>query len=256
MSLLSRWPRLARVLDPIPPASGAVVMGAGIVSVDLYSEHQPVGSAALLWFAAGVWLFLSATVGVRLRYEPCRFAREASSPAALTGVAGTAVLGAGFAEHGYREAAAVLLAVSCLSWAVLLTPVLRRWKTPTAGVSFVLTVATQGPAVLGATLAIGYRARWLLIGALAALIAGLVIYIPTVARFDLRQLVTGRGDQWVAGGALAISALACGKVIGAADALGQFTARRGSLTTALLSLWCLAMVWLAPDGPGHPGSRR
>jgi hypothetical protein len=39
---------IERVLDAIPPASGAIVMGCGIVSTDLYSYHQPVLSAILL----------------------------------------------------------------------------------------------------------------------------------------------------------------------------------------------------------------
>jgi hypothetical protein len=57
-------------------------------------------------------------------------------------------------DAGYHAAAAALLAVSRLCWAVLLVPVLRHWKTPTAGVSFLLTVATEALAVLGATLAL------------------------------------------------------------------------------------------------------
>lgn len=43
----------------------------------------------------------------------------------------------------------------------------------------VLTVATQGLAVLGATLAARYGAAWLLIPAVAALILGLALYIVT-----------------------------------------------------------------------------
>ena len=45
----------------------------------------------------------------------------------------------------------------------------------------------------------------------------------TAARFDLRELLTGQGDHWVAGGALAISALAAGKITEAAGALGHFS---------------------------------
>jgi hypothetical protein len=98
---------------------------------------------------------------MRLAYQRDRFAREASSPAAFTGVAGTAVLGTRLAIHNYHTAAAALLVVAGVCWAVLVVPVLRHWKTPTAGTSFVLTVATEGLAVLGATLAVSYRAGWL-----------------------------------------------------------------------------------------------
>ncbi len=112
--------------------------------------------------------------------------------------------------------------------------------------SFVLTVATQGLAVLGATLAARDDAAWLLIAAVAALILGLVFYLVTVTRFALRELLTGHGDQWVAGGALAISALACVKIIQAGDALGRLTSLHDFLTVVALVLWCLAMLWLGP----------
>ncbi len=129
---------------------------------------------------------------------------------------------------------------------MLVVPVLRHWKTPTAGTSFLLSVATEGLAVLGATLAVSYRAGWLVSAAVAALVLGLAFYAFTAARFDLRDLLTGHGDHWVAGGALAISALAAGHVTQAAAALGQFSGQHQALTTSTLVLWCLAMAWLPP----------
>jgi tellurite resistance protein TehA-like permease len=148
--------------------------------------------------------------------------------------------------QGYHVAAAALLALAGVGWARLLIPVLRHWKTPTVGVSFVLSVATEGLAVLGATLAVSYRAGWLVGAAVLALLLGLAFYVFTAARFDLRELLTGRGDHWVAGGALAISALAAGKITEGAAALGQFSYQHQALTTGTLVLWCLAMVWLFP----------
>ena len=214
--------------------------------MDLYSVRQPVLAAIMLWFTAGTWLFLAAVLAQRVRHEPDRFAHEARSPAALTGVAGTCVLGTAFAAHGYYPAAAALLVLGGVSWALLVTPVLRHWQTPATGVSFVLTVATQGLAVLGATLAARNDAALLLIAAVAALILGLAFYLVTVTRFAPRELLTGHGDQWVAGGALAISALACVKIIQASDALGRLTSLHGFLTVVALVLWCLAMLWLGP----------
>jgi tellurite resistance protein TehA-like permease len=221
-------------------------MGSGILCVDLYSVGQPVLAAILLWFAAGTWVFLAAVLTLRVLHEPGRFAREARSPAALTGVAGTGVLGTAFAGHGYYPVAAALLGLAVVSWALLVTFVLGHWETPVAGVSFLLTVATQGLAVLGATLAARNGAVWLLIGAVAMLVLGLTLYLVTVTRFDWRQLLTGHGDQWVAGGALAISALACAKIINAAGALDWLTWGHGFLVVTALVLWCLAMGWLGP----------
>jgi tellurite resistance protein TehA-like permease len=238
--------RAQQVFDAVPPASGAVVMASGILCVDLYSVAQPFGAAILLWLAASTWLFLAVVLALRVLYEPRRFAREARSPAALTGVAGTGVLGSAFAVHGYYPVAAALLGLAAISWALLLTPVLSHPTTPVAGVSFLPTVATQGLAVLGATLAVRSGAAWLLNAALAALIVGLAFYIVTVTRFALLQLLTGHGDQWVAGGGLAISALACVKIIKAADALGRLTSLHEFLNVVALVLWCLAMLWLGP----------
>ena len=51
-------------------------------------------------------------------------------PKVATGA--TAVLGTRLAMQDYHVAAAALLAVSGAGWALLLLPVLRHWKTPTA----------------------------------------------------------------------------------------------------------------------------
>jgi len=55
------------------------------------------------------------------------------SPAALTGVAGTAVLGIRVTLLGWSWAGIALLAIAVAFWLVLLTPVLTRWATPTVG---------------------------------------------------------------------------------------------------------------------------
>lgn len=78
------------------------------------------------------------------------------------------------------------------------------------------------------------------------LLLGLAFYVFTVRRFDLGRLLSGQGDHWVAGGALAISALAAGKATAAAGALGLFSQQRQILTTGTLVIWCLAMAWLFP----------
>ena len=82
--------------------------------------------------------------------------------------------------------------------------------------------------------------------AAAALVLGLAFYIFTAARFDVRQLIIGHGDHWIAGGALAICALAAGHVTQAVEALGKLPSLQQVLSTSTLVLWCLAMVWLLP----------
>jgi tellurite resistance protein TehA-like permease len=219
-------------------------MASGVVSIDLYADHQPVLSAMVFSFATAVWLLLAVVLAAPLVYQRGRFAQEAGSPATIASVAATAVLGVRFAAQGYHVAAAVLLAVAGIGWAVLVGPPLRHWETPTVGISFVVGVATDGLALLSATLAIVFRAGWLVSAAVVLLLLGLALYVFTAARFDLRQLLTGMGDHWIAGGALAISALAAGVITEAAGTLGRFSPEHQVLATGTLVLWCLALAWV------------
>ena len=235
-----------RVLDAIPPASGAIVMASGIVSIDLDSGGHGILSAITLWFAVAVWLVLAVMLVLRVVHQRDRFDHEARSPAALTGVAGTAILGTRLVKD-YETAAMALLLIAGVCWVVLIVPVLRHGKTPTIGVSFVLTAATESLAVLGANLAVSYHAGWLVSVAAAALVLGLAFYVFVAARFDLHQLIIGHGDHWIAGGALAIccSSLPAASPKSAA-ALGQLPSLQQILSISTLALWCLAMVWLFP----------
>lgn len=54
---------------------------------------------------------------------------------------------------------------------------------------------------------------WLAHTALVLFWLGLLLYTMALFYFDYREVATGAGDQWVAGGALAISALAGSKLI-------------------------------------------
>ena len=240
----------------VPPASWTIVMTSGIVSVDLGADHQAVLSAVMFWFTAAVWVFLAVVLAAPLAYQRGRFAREAGAPVSLAAVAATAVLGTVLAIRDVRIAAAALLALAVFGWVVLEVPVLRHWTTPTTGVSFLAGVATDGLAVLSATLAVSFRAGWLAGAAIVFLLLALALYVFTVARFDLRQLVLGQGDHWVAGGALAISALAAGKITQAAGVLGLLRAQHQVLSTGTLVLWCLAMAWLPVLIAGEIAARR
>ena len=231
-------------LGPVPSTSWAIVMTCGIVSTDLSAVHQPVLSAILLWFAAGVWVFLAGALGVPLFLQQGRFGREVASPGVLTIVAATAVLGSRLAVSGYRTVPAVLLVLTAVLCAVLLGPVLRRWVTPTMGIAFLIGVSADSVALLSATLAVPYGASWLCWAAMGCLLGGLGLYCFAAARFDLRQLLSGHGDHWIAGGALAISALAAGRITEAAGQLGLVRQHHHALTVGTLVVWCAAMLWL------------
>ena len=227
----------------IPPASWTIVMSFGVVSIDLGIVGQQALSAITLWFAAAVWLLLVVVLAAPLAL---RHRHDATTPVVIASVAATAVLGTRLAVGDHRVVATALLVVAAIGWALLLPPVLRHWRTPTTGISFVVGVATDSLALLGATLAVAFRAGWLLGAAGLLLLVGLTLYVVTAARFDLRQLLTGSGDHWIAGGALAIAALCAGKITQGAGVLGLVTPLHPVLTVGTLVLWCLAVAWIVP----------
>jgi hypothetical protein len=68
----------------------------------------------------------------------------------------------------------------------------------------------------------------------------------TVRRFDLRQILTGAGDQWVLAGALAISALAGAELGESALQLGSSAAARNTLHAFTLVVASAAAVAYVP----------
>lgn len=220
-------------LVDLSPAAGAAVMSLGILSVAAGQDGLPALSLVLLGLACAGWAVLAALFTHRLVRDPARWWADAGSPGALTAVAATAVLGTRVDMLGALLPAAVLLAVAALLWGVLLPPALRHLPRPTYGACFLLTVATEGLAVLGAALA---TAAWLRDTAAVLAVGGLALYGLVLSRFDLDQLRTGAGDQWVAGGALAISSLALSRLADAGVA-------PGAARDAALALWLAALGW-------------
>jgi tellurite resistance protein TehA-like permease len=210
-------------------------MATGIVSVDLSSAGHETLSRILLAIANVVWLALFAVFAARAVMNPARFREDASTPAALTAVAASEVIGTRWTLLGRDWAGFVFLAFALAFWLPLVAPVLRHWVTPTVGASFMLAVSAESIAVLSATLAGAVHAPGLAYAALVPFVLGLGAYAFVLARFDARQLLAGQGDHWVTGGALAISALAAGRI-----ALGGV----GVPDAVLLALWGAAMVWL------------
>ncbi len=235
---------LERTLDSISPVAGAEVMGTGIVSIALSLDGQETISRILLAIAALTWLGLVVLLGARTARDPARSRADAGTPAALTSVAATAVLASRLAIVGWDATAAALLVVALVVWAALLIPVLAHWRTPTVGVSLMLTVSIESLATLAATLAASEHAPWLLIAALAPFALGLASYAWVIARFDLRQLVVGRGDHWITGGAVAISSLAAANIASAARALAILGDGGGVFQGLAVALWGLTMLWL------------
>ncbi|MFD6969751.1 tellurite resistance/C4-dicarboxylate transporter family protein [Streptomyces sp. NPDC059979] len=224
----------------LPPAAGAAVMAAGIISVGLHMTGYDVVSLIALGVAGALWLVLAADFTARLLADRGRFRAEADTPAALTGVAATTVIGTRLSLLGWQTTAVVLLAVAAAIWPGLLYNVVRHWRYRMPGAAFLGCVATQGLAVLAAVLAAACRQDWLAWAALAAFCLGLVLYVAAFLRFDLREVVGGAGDHWVAGGALSISALAGSKLTASSVWTGS---AHGTLRTVTLVVLALSLVW-------------
>lgn len=235
---------LDRVLDAIPPAAGAEVMGTGIVSIALTLDGYETLSRIMLVIAAVMWVTLAVLVPLRARRNTDRFRAEVRTPPALSSVAGTNVLGTRLVLLGWTWAGIAALVIAAAIWALLIGPVLRHWKTPTVGASLILAVSTESLAVLAATLAIVDRTEWLLIVAIVPFVLGLGFYVFVIRRFDPRQLGVGHGDHWITGGALAISTLAAGKLLAGAKTFAILGGGGGVLKGMSIGLWVLTMLWL------------
>jgi tellurite resistance protein TehA-like permease len=228
-----------------PPAAGAAVMATGIVSMGLHLTGYEFLSRVALVLAGVAWIGLAGDFVVRLLWDRARWVAEAETPGALTAVAATTVLGTRISALGRQSLAEALLALSALLWPVLIVLVVGHWKRRMPGAVFLACVATQGLAVLGATLAAGESVAWLAHIALVLFWLGLVLYALALARFDLRQVTTGAGDHWVAGGAMAISALAGSKLV-AADSARLYLWNNddsGVLRTVTGALLALDLAW-------------
>ncbi|MET7731025.1 tellurite resistance/C4-dicarboxylate transporter family protein [Streptomyces sp. NPDC005402] len=230
-----------------PPAAGAAVLATGIVSVGLLlTGHETLSRIALV-IGCVAWLGLAAEFAVRLVRDRARWVADAGTPGALTAVAATTVLGARFSALGRQTLAEALLALSALLWPVLLVLAVRHWRRRMPGGVFLCCVATQGLAVLGATLAAAESAAWPAHTALVLFWLGLVLYGVALYHFDLRQVLEGAGDQWIAGGALAISALAGSKLITADSARLNLwnDDDHGVLRAVTVALLVLGLAWYA-----------
>lgn len=250
-----------RTLDP---ASFALVMATGIISVDLRGHHPAFLSTALLYLAAICYLALIALHLWRLLAFRAQMRADLADPCRgfgfFTFVAGTDVLGARLAADAHLSVAAGLLAVGGAGWlllgyavpgAALLTggqPVLAAAN----GTWFVWVVGAQSVAVLAATLqpqtAAGRRELALL--ALVCWSVGIVLYAG-VAVFVAARLMLHpprpadlTPPYWVAMGATAITTVAGGRIVEMADA-PMVAVTRELVAGASVVFWAFG-TWLIP----------
>ncbi|MCX4988982.1 MULTISPECIES: tellurite resistance/C4-dicarboxylate transporter family protein [unclassified Streptomyces] len=234
-----------------PPAAGAAVLATGIISVGLQLTGYETLSRIALVLASLAWLGLAAEFAARLVRDREQWMRQAGTPAGLTAVAATTVLGTRFSALGWQGLAEALLALSAALWPVLLLAVVRHRRRRMTGGVFLVCVATQGLSVLGSTIATAVGTDWLAHAALVLFWLGIVLYGVSFAHFDLWEVKRGAGDHWVAGGALAISALAGARLVAAHhaspylwndDDQGVLRATTGALLVLDLTCYCVLLV--------------
>ncbi|MEU6770967.1 hypothetical protein [Streptomyces sp. NPDC046759] len=226
------------------PAAGSAVMATGILSVGLHQTGAETASLLALAMTAVAWAALAAGFALRLVSERRRWVNEAESPGSLTAVAATAVIATRVAMLGLQALAEALLALAALLWPALLVLVVRHFRPRMPGAVFLCCVATEALAVSAATLAAAERTAWLAHTALVVFWLGLLLYVLALVHFDARQVLRGAGDQWIAGGALAISALAGTKLLMASDT-GMYLWNdddRGVLRTVTIALLVLDLA--------------
>jgi tellurite resistance protein TehA-like permease len=217
-------------------------MSTGILSTATQVAGLRIVSLALLALAVLGELALGAAVLGQLVGDRPTVVADAGTPASLTGVAATSVIGARIASVGWTGVVWGLLAASALLWLVLLPLVLLRWQVPTVGTSLLVCVATEGLAVLAATQGAGTGDRPVVLAGLAAFLLGLIFYAVVVARFDWRQLAVGAGDQWVIAGGLAIASLAGAHLVAVSARLGLLQRAQQPLRMLDLALWAAALA--------------
>jgi hypothetical protein len=113
-----------RTLDSIPPAAGAEVMGTAIVSIALSLDGQETLSRVILAIAAVIWVSLAMLLPLRAARDPAGFRADARTPAALTAVVATAVLGTRLTLLGWAWAGIATLVIAVVLWAALVRPLL------------------------------------------------------------------------------------------------------------------------------------
>lgn len=238
------WP--ARAADALPEGAFAVVMATGIVSLAT-DDELPLLSDVLLAIAVAALVVLSALVFARPRAR----GRRAGWWDAVTFVAGTGAVAAGFAARGDADVAHALELLAIAAWAVtMLRPVpwtrpdRRRQGDEASGRRLLLIVATQSAVISAAAIDRWAASPLLAWAATAAWAVAIVLHVRLagpIARGLLlrRQRGRFRADDWILMGVLAISALAAAALLRAPDV----PAREGVRLLGL-AVWVGACLWI------------
>jgi tellurite resistance protein TehA-like permease len=245
------------------PGYFALVMATGIIAVA--AEQQDIGWLAKTLYALAAFAYvdlLALTAWRAVRHRRALVAdltSHAKGFAFLTTVAATNVLGGASAVvHGWWGLAWGLWWASLVLWAVLLytTLIAVVLGSPKPGLEhgingtwFLLTVATESIAVLGALLLPRHAGDALAFGCLAAFLLGLVLYLIVMTmvflRWTFQELEPTEADPpaWIAAGAVAITVLAGSNLLAAATTSPRIDRLAPMIEGVVVLAWATATFW-------------
>ena len=252
-----------RWLADLFPGYFALVMATGIVAVAADQQDIRWLAVALYVVAAISYVVLVALYVARLALYRQRFVDDLTSHqkgfAFLTAVAGTNVLGsASVVVFSWWWLGWTLWALGLALWAVLLyialvAAILREPKpglgTGINGTWFLLTVATESVAVLGALLLPRTDSELLALVCLGAFTLGIVLYVIVMTSLFLRwtfePLDPAQADppSWIAAGAVAITVLAGSNLLLARDDVALVDRMAPFLEGMVVLSWATATFW-------------
>ena len=245
------------------PGYFAMVMATGILAIGAKQQKIAWLAESMYVVTATAYVALVVLTIIRVVMFTKRFVADLTSHAkgfaVLTIVAGTNVLGSASALiHAWWRLAEVLWWCSLplyvlLVYSTLIAAVLRRDKPGLgAGINgswFLLTVATESIAVLGALLLAHDSNDLLAFTCVAAFVLGLVLYLIVMTmvflRWTFQPLEPTDADPpaWIAAGAVAITVLAGSNLL-AARTVSPRIDRLAPFIEGLVSLaWATATFW-------------
>jgi tellurite resistance protein TehA-like permease len=260
-------PATTAALADLPPASFALVMATGIVSIAARLQGWQMLANVLFAFNVAAWIGLCVLTALRLARHRDRMLQDLHDhlrgPGFFTVVAGTAVLGSQFAIFEVSLGAALVLAAAAvalwfvLTYAIFAALTLKEDKPPLdKGINggwLLAVVATQSLAVLAALLAgrlpqpwrleLNFFAlsMWLWGGMLYTWMMSLIFYRYTFFRLAPDDLTP---PYWINMGAMAISTLAGAQLIANAPDAPFLVALAPFLKGFTVLYWATGTWWI------------
>jgi Voltage-dependent anion channel len=248
---------------PAPPEGAfAVVMATAVVARAVHSS-LPLASRVLVWGS----VVALVTVALLLVLAPRQRGRLWWDVATLA--AGAAATGAGLVAAGWSTAGVALATVAIAAWACLLgmRAPWRAVRTDASGRRLLAVVATQSAVIAAALLGRSWDTGAFAGIAVALWLGAIVLYgamiAPVLRGMSARAAETAfRADDWIAMGALAISALAAAELMRMPGVPLHPAVEAGGIAT-----WSGAWLWvptlvrldaraMLAGGRGWPGAGR